>query len=696
MSINIRIIILILTLNAGYICKLAAETRQDQLKERLKVANANEKIVLYNQLARSYIYIDPQQTIDYAHKALRLSIEKNNKRGEAEAYTNLGLGYYFKSDYEQLLNNYKKSIKTYKDIGDEQSITVLSSTYYRLVQSEKALNSYFQSLKIYRDQNKYDKQVETLRNIADVYKNMGDYNTALDYYTEALSILNERLKNYLGSQFIFTETSRLLSQIGEVHFQKGDYRESLSYFHELETMLDNQGDKHGLAAAYNNIAGAYYFLDKLDTAFINYSKALQIQSNENDYYGAAMSLLNLGKIYLKTNDTKKAIESYNKSIELSKIVDARDLLRENYLELSKIYEQEGDYKEAYHFRVLFSDLAESLVMEENVNQFINTLAIHDLEQKKAENQMLKTNNENYKLKLEKISLVRWRIIFILIIAIVLILTFFAYYRYYIKREENKYLEERIDQELKKQEAQQQIIVHQASLTSLGEMAAGIAHEINQPMQNISLTAEGMKMELGEQTIDKAYISQSLDEVFEDINRVKEIVDHIRVFSSGQKDMVVEEFDVSDCVRAAVSMIGKQYANHHIDLHLEMSNNLPPVLGNPHKMEQVIFNLLSNARDAVEEQKERDPLIQKKINVVTFHQGRHVVLEVIDNGTGIPIEKQTDIFLPFVTSKQLGKGTGLGLSISHRLVKEMNGRIEVESKVGEGTVMRIIVPNSKYA
>lgn len=691
-----RFLSLLLIIILGVSLSVVADDRQNELIKRLNGANVNEKIVIYNKLARSYLYTDPEKTITYSQRALKLAVEKENKRGEAEAYNNLGLGYYFKSDYEKLLNSYQKSVRAYKDIGDEQSISSLSSTYYRLRQSEKSLNNYFQSLQIYIDQKKYDKQIETCRNIGDVYRDVGDYASAIDYYTQGLSLLKDRIQYYKNSTKYANELAMLISHIGEVYFVNGEYREALQYFNQLIEILSDTNDQHTKAATFNNIAGAYYFLNDLDSAFYNYSLALDIQSAENDYYGASMSLLNLGKIFSNKGDSEQAIASFNKSLELADMISARDVLRENYLQLSQVYERLGDYGQAYHYRVIFSDLAEALVLEENANQFINTLVIHDLEQKNVENQVLKTNNENYKLRLERVSLIRWRIIFILIIFIVLILTFFAYYRYYVKREENKNLEERIDAELKKQESQHQIIVHQASLTSLGEMAAGIAHEINQPMQNISLSAESIKLELSEETTDVAYINQSLIEIFEDIDRVKEIVDHIRIFSSGQKDLVVEEFDVSDCVRSAVSMIGKQYANHHIDLNLELSFNLPSILGNPHKLEQVIFNLLSNARDAVEERKEKDPLLKKKIEVVTFKQGRRVIMEIIDNGIGITAEKLTDIFLPFVTSKQLGKGTGLGLSISHRLIKEMGGRIEVESKENEGTVMRVILPNSRYA
>jgi signal transduction histidine kinase len=670
----------------------AADLPQNQVQNQLNHASVPEKIGIYNQLSRSSVYSDPQKSISYAQKALELAISTGDKRGEAEAYTNLGMGYYFKSDYDQLLDFYKKSLQTYRQLGDEKSIAGLASMYYRINQSEQALKNYQQSLILYIKQKDYARQVESYRSMGDVYKGMGDYASALENYTKAIAILNDKAAALPNPGIVDQELSLLLGPVGEIYFYRGEYDEALLFFNELKDLLHRIGDRQGLAAVLNNIAGTYFFREELTKSYDTYAEALRIQEEQNDHYGAAMTLLNMGKIFSKRNILAQALWCHQKSIVLAEIVTAKDLLKENYLELSRIYARQKDYQLAYRNHLLFSDVAGAMSVEENVSQFINTLAIYDLEQKRQENEILQARNENYKLILEKESLKRWRISFVFTTIIILILTFLAFYRYISKRNENRNLELRINEALKKQEEQQQIIVHQASLTSLGELAAGIAHEINQPMQNISLSAESIRIELSEQKPDHAFVKQSVEEIFEDILRVREIVDHIRVFSSGQKEQVFESFDVSECVRSAVSMVGRQLVNHRIELRLELSPSLPHVLGNPHKLEQVVHNLLSNARDAVEEQKQKMSWLDMQIGVSTrVNQNKEVILEVTDNGCGIPLNKQTDIFLPFFTTKKLGQGTGLGLSISHSLVKEMGGRIELESRIGKGTMMRVILP-----
>ncbi len=672
----------------GIISLVQAQSDQaSDLLNKLKNASTKEEVNIYNQLSKTYLYNDPQMAIKYARQALQLALQQNDKKGEAEAYNNLGMGYYFANDYEQLLESYRKSLSSYRDIGDNRSISMLSSTYFRLKQSDKALKSYKRSLNLYIKDKDWNNIAETYKKMADVYKNIADYRMALSYYKQALGLVEDREDEEAHGDRI-----RLLGEIGEIFFYQEQYDTALVYYHRMESILDQLGDHKNKSILQSNIANAYFYKGDLDQSFKTYKQVLKYQIEHNEHWEAAMSLLNLGLIYARWNDYSNAIKSHKQSLALAKSVDkANDLIRDNYLALSQIYEDKKDYKRAYEYRIMYSKLSESMMMEENVTNFVDVLGLQELEEKKKENEILQAKNKNYLLELEKENLVRWRLLFGSTILIISILVFVIYYRYYLKRVENKNLEQRIAGALKKQEEQQQIIMHQSSLTSLGELAAGIAHEINQPMQNISLSTESIKYELAEEDPNKGFINQSVNEIFEDIVRVRQIVDHIRIFSSGQKDEVEEEFSVSECVKSAVSMIGNQYANHHIKLQIDLVDNPPLVLGNPHRLEQVIHNLLSNARDAVEERKQQDEDLQMEVKIRTHADEKQVYLEIEDNGIGIASNRKTDIFLPFVTSKQLGKGTGLGLSISYSLIKEMNGRIEVESLHGKGTRMVVVLP-----
>ena len=242
--------------------------------------------------------------------------------------------------------------------------------------------------------------------------------------------------------------------------------------------------------------------------------------------------------------------------------------------------------------------------------------------------------------------------------------------------------------------------HADRMASLGEMASGIAHEINQPLNTISLAMDNILHEAvltGNTETD--YLVKKADKIFENITRIRNIIDHVRAFSKSNDDYILASFDVNQCIRNAVSMISEQFDHLEIKLKMRLEKNLPFITGNTFKLEQVIINLLSNAKDAIlEKKKNQSALFDMLISIRSFHQKHCVIIEIVDNGTGIKEEDIDHIMLPFYTTKDTGKGTGLGLSISYQIIKEMNGTIEITSKASYGTTFKVIlnIPNKEVA
>jgi len=271
----------------------------------------------------------------------------------------------------------------------------------------------------------------------------------------------------------------------------------------------------------------------------------------------------------------------------------------------------------------------------------------------------------------------------------------AYYRYRTKKRHNRELEIKIAEALQKEKEQQQIIVHKSSLTSLGELASGIAHEIKQPLQNISLVNEGLQLELKEEQIDPDFITSSTRDIAEGIKRIKFIINEISNFSRGQQQEIMEWFDINTRIENAFSLARTKFSNRRIDVRFDLDKTIPEFQGNPYKFEQVVVNFFNNAKDAIEEKAEKmGEDFARKMIVRSYIKDHFIHVEVEDNGPGIPAANQTKIFLPFFTTKALGKGTGLGLSISLGIAKEMGGFIEMDSEVEKGTIMRIKLPVPK--
>ena len=246
---------------------------------------------------------------------------------------------------------------------------------------------------------------------------------------------------------------------------------------------------------------------------------------------------------------------------------------------------------------------------------------------------------------------------------------------------------------KKMETKQ---VHADRMANLGEMASGIAHEINQPLNIISLVMDKILFESAKtETIDIGFLKNKSDKIFENITRMRNIIDHIRDFSRSHDDYLLTAFDINSSIENAASMIVEQFKYLGINLNLQLKKQIPQIFGNTYKFEQVILNLLVNAKDAVIEKKNKKlEYVDMIIGIRSYQENQFIIVEVSDNGIGISNDDVNNIMLPFYTSKEEGKGTGLGLSICYQIIKEMKGTIDITSKRYHGTKIKIVLDIQK--
>ncbi len=252
------------------------------------------------------------------------------------------------------------------------------------------------------------------------------------------------------------------------------------------------------------------------------------------------------------------------------------------------------------------------------------------------------------------------------------------------------LEKQIKAEREKNQYQQQLLIHKSKLESLGKLAAGIAHEINQPLGGIAMSIENMHYKLKQDSIDKQYFNEKIDTISNNIERINKIIDHIRIFSRAQGTDTAEIFSVNEAIFNALSLTQTQLKNHGIQVRTDISDSKLMALGNKYKLEQVLINLINNARAALKEKKNTENFAPS-VFIRSTIQNEKITIEVEDNGSGIEEKTQQMIFDPFFTTKSEGEGTGLGLSISYGIIKEMQGEIEVFSEFGKMTCMKITLP-----
>jgi PAS domain S-box-containing protein len=247
------------------------------------------------------------------------------------------------------------------------------------------------------------------------------------------------------------------------------------------------------------------------------------------------------------------------------------------------------------------------------------------------------------------------------------------------------------------EAQRTLDLRTDRLRSLGEMAAGIAHELNQPLTGIRGLAEHFLIGLERGwSFDEEKIRDRSSRIVEQTDRMVHIIEHIRMFAREAGRPETELVQVNEVVQATMVMVGAQFRAHGLNLDIKLAKNLSDVRLNRYSLEEVMLNLLSNARDAVEEMQEkngpsRDPQIRMSTSMDEDNGSPAVKIEVEDNGVGFPPELMDRVFDPFFTTKDPDKGTGLGLSISRSIVEEFGGAIQIQSNSGEGTTVAVLVP-----
>jgi len=245
---------------------------------------------------------------------------------------------------------------------------------------------------------------------------------------------------------------------------------------------------------------------------------------------------------------------------------------------------------------------------------------------------------------------------------------------------------------KRLETEQQLI--QASkMATLGEMATGVAHELNQPLSVIKTASSFFIKKLAKQEgIAPDVLNTMLTKIDQNVDRASKIINHMRQFAR-KSDMEMEKIHIHDVLESAFEIFSQQFKVRGIEVEWRLDKTVPKIQADPSRLEQVFINLLLNARDAIEEKWQgREPATaEKKITLTSGKVFDKVFVRVRDTGKGIPKHIQDKIFEPFFTTKEVGKGTGLGLSISYSIIKECGGEISVSSENGQGTLFTVKFP-----
>ncbi|MBF0361199.1 MAG: response regulator [Oligoflexia bacterium] len=269
---------------------------------------------------------------------------------------------------------------------------------------------------------------------------------------------------------------------------------------------------------------------------------------------------------------------------------------------------------------------------------------------------------------------------------------------------NEELERRVEERTKMLNKTQSQLFQTSKLATLGEMSAGLAHEINQPLGGIALVAETFKKLHQKGKLTPEDLELGIKDIQTSVKRMERVIHHIRTFAR-QETLKFIQVDVHETIELALTLLGEQLRLHEIEVSKDYMQNIPKISGEPYQIEQVWINFLSNAKDALDIKQaklQNEPPsnsdnnnLKKRITITTRIEEvdnnnednnkknvKQLVVSFKDNGLGVNEHIRKKIFDPFFTTKEVGKATGLGLSISYGIIETHKGTIDIESVEGE--------------
>ena len=251
-----------------------------------------------------------------------------------------------------------------------------------------------------------------------------------------------------------------------------------------------------------------------------------------------------------------------------------------------------------------------------------------------------------------------------------------------REDEISNLIEAFNQMVKETELKQKQLIQSEKLASIGIFSSGVAHELNNPLNNISLTVDTLQEEF--ENLSASEAREMIANIMMQTERASNVVRNLLDFSRETSALPEDEIDIREVIEGTVKLIGNQLKLENIQLDMDIPDNLSPVQGDFQQLEQVFLNLFLNSIYSISE--------SGLVNIEAREDSNSMIrIDFSDTGCGIPAEKLETIFDPFFTTKPLGEGTGLGLSIVHNIIWKHNGFMEVKSKTGRGTTFSILLP-----
>jgi two-component system, NtrC family, sensor kinase len=644
--------------------------------------NDTMRMVLYGRLSNYYSEFDADSGFAYSQKMLGLARRMNFKVEEATALGEMGYAMINMANYSRSLQYILEGIRIAEDPRSEKNIVPAHYPTTDEVSDRKgsARNQRLQKLA----------RIEQYAGI--LYNNTNNTEKSLYYQRRAAKYATE------------SETPALLSIIylgmGRTYLQARLIDSALLVEQRSLEMARESGFMRYLGSIYLNIGRAYMAQGKKETAFEYIKKGLEASREFGYYRGVVASDLAIAEYYKQQDRQDSSFLYLKEALQMANYLMVPDLQVRAYSALADYYKKKGNNDSTVRYQSMIIKINDSLFGAKQSQQFQNI----DFDEQQRQQQR-ETDRAAYRTKVRFYALLAGLAVFFFIA-----LLFWRNAR--IRKKANTQLsvqKTELESTLSTLKATQAQLIHSEKMASLGELTAGIAHEIQNPLNfinnfselNAELIADMNEALEKNQAEEAGKIGKTIAENESKIlfhgkradGIVKGMLQHSRS-SSGQKELVNINTLADEYLRLAYHGLRAKEKSFSASYNTELDERIPPLPMVPQEMGRVLLNLVNNAFYAVNKRKEKEnSSYQPTVTIRSKLLDGYAELRIKDNGLGIPARLLDKIFQPFFTTKPTGEGTGLGLSLSYDIIKSHNGELRVETEQGKGTEFIVLLPLS---
>jgi signal transduction histidine kinase len=614
----------------------------DSLKQQLAIVKDTARVDVLNQLANFHYNIDVKKSLNLGEEALKLATELHYDRGIQRAHSILRRAHRRLGNFSVSIEYTLKNLPVSERLGDTLDL------------------------------------IDSYTSLGNIYSGLQNFQEAQRYLLKALT---------LGKKINSPQLSNILNYTGRAYGKMGDYDSGLYYIQAaLLREIEVPQPGYGLSYIYNNLAEIYYYRKQYDKAIEFYSLSSGLSENKRSEYGMTFTLNGLALVYKDLKQYDKAIASALRSIEIGKKNTFRDKTKESYGILYEIYEQKNDFKNALNYYKQYNLYQDSIFSEDRIQYIDNLKITYQTEKMAQENEILRKDALLKDSRLDQQFMVAWvavaAILFLMVITILL-------YRNNQQRKKTNTILQEYSYDLKSQveDRTKELVNTNLELVrqnnQLEQFGYIIAHNLRGSVARILGLSNVINEKSFDPSRDQEVISllkssaKELDNAISDLNGILEIKKGI--LNSH------EEVNFSDRLKKVKSMLKDKITESDAVIHDDF-NQAQTCYAVPAYIESILFNLISNGIKY--RALDRRPII----NLNTKQEGNKIVLVVNDNGIGMDLTKLKEkVFTLYQRFHQHVEGKGMGLFLVKTQVEALNGTIEIDSKVNEGTSFKISLP-----